>query len=173
MLACIRRRAAERGIEFRISLEDVRPLPTRCPILGVEIDYAPKGKRGYCQQSPSIDRVDPSLGYVPGNVWVISARANTIKNDATAFEHRAVAAAMEEQMRYQSMKRFSVTPGVSKPYRDGWDRIFGGKTSKLCTCVEQADIEKPCHCCGAHAGHACSHPAEEAAQKALALEDGK
>lgn len=39
----------------------------------------------------SLDRIVPSLGYVPGNVAVISHRANRIKSDATADELRAVA----------------------------------------------------------------------------------
>lgn len=41
-------------------------------------------------RKPSLDRVVPSLGYVKGNVRVISFRANRIKSDATADELRAV-----------------------------------------------------------------------------------
>jgi hypothetical protein len=37
----------------------------------------------------------PSLGYVPGNIRVISMRANRIKTDATADELRAVLRYME------------------------------------------------------------------------------
>lgn len=54
-------------------------------------------------------------------------------------------------------KKFQ-TGANSAAYRDSFDRIFKGETTKLCTCVDQADIEKPCHCCGAQAGHACTHP---------------
>lgn len=35
---------------------------------------------------PSLDRWDSSKGYVPGNVFVISYRANTLKNSATLDE---------------------------------------------------------------------------------------
>jgi hypothetical protein len=38
-----------------------------------------------------LDRVIPELGYVPGNVAVISLRANTMKQDATAAELRVLA----------------------------------------------------------------------------------
>lgn len=33
--------------------------------------------------APSLDRIDPKRGYVPGNVVVISRMANTIKQDAS------------------------------------------------------------------------------------------
>ena len=36
--------------------------------------------------SPTIDRIVPELGYVKGNVVVVSAKANRIKNDATITE---------------------------------------------------------------------------------------
>jgi hypothetical protein len=39
---------------------------------------------------PSLDRVIPALGYVPGNVRVISFRANRLKQDATAEEVAAI-----------------------------------------------------------------------------------
>lgn len=58
------------------------PLPTVCPLLGVELCY----NGPLSAVSPSLDRKDSSKGYVPGNVWVISHRANVIKNNATAEE---------------------------------------------------------------------------------------
>lgn len=42
--------------------------------------------------SPSLDRIIPTLGYVPGNVWVISHRANELKRDATLQEIQMLAA---------------------------------------------------------------------------------
>ena len=40
---------------------------------------------------PSLDRWDSAKGYVPGNVFVISYRANTLKNSATYEEILKVA----------------------------------------------------------------------------------
>jgi hypothetical protein len=58
--------------------------PTHCPVLGIEIDYYSEGRT---ENSPSFDRTNPSLGYVKGNVQIISYRANRIKNDGNAQEH--------------------------------------------------------------------------------------
>jgi hypothetical protein len=41
--------------------------------------------------APTLDRINNSCGYVPGNVAVISWRANRIKCDATPEELRRIA----------------------------------------------------------------------------------
>jgi len=46
--------------------------------------------------APSIDRVDNSKGYVPGNVRIISWRANRLKNDATVEEMELIIKYMKE-----------------------------------------------------------------------------
>ncbi len=45
--------------------------------------------------SPTIDRINSSRGYEPGNIEVISWRANRMKGDATAEEHRKIADRMD------------------------------------------------------------------------------
>lgn len=68
-----------------------------CPVLGIALRLdLPEGFTTHVPNSPSLDRVRPDLGYVPGNVRVISNRANLIKNDGTADEHRRIAAYIEE-----------------------------------------------------------------------------
>ena len=54
-----------------------------CPLLGVPMW---KNSEEPCANSYSLDRIDSSKGYVKDNVWVISRRANAIKNDATLEE---------------------------------------------------------------------------------------
>lgn len=83
-----KQRAGKRGIEFSITMSDLVPV-THCPLLGIELSFS--NSRGQKTNSPSIDRIDPSRGYVAGNVWVISARANQIKNDATLNEMEMIA----------------------------------------------------------------------------------
>lgn len=82
LLRSAKDRARKLDLPFSISLADIQ-IPERCPLLDVPIV---RGKGKPCAQSPSLDRIDPALGYVPGNVWVISYRANAIKQDATPAE---------------------------------------------------------------------------------------
>ena len=69
-----------------------------CPALGVpfflgdekaddyeKISFADRGR------SPSIDRIQPHLGYVEGNVAWISFKANQIKSEANSDEIELVA----------------------------------------------------------------------------------
>lgn len=67
--------------------------PSVCPILGIELDYYDPRK----ENSAEFDRIDSTKGYIKGNVWVISRRANRVKNDGTAEEHRLVSNAMFKQ----------------------------------------------------------------------------
>jgi len=74
-----KRRALKNGIPYSITHEDI-VIGKRCPLL--EVSLIP-GDRDF---APTLDRIDPSRGYVPGNVWVISMKANRIKNNATVDE---------------------------------------------------------------------------------------
>jgi hypothetical protein len=47
-------------------------------------------KRAALDSSPSLDRLVPALGYVIGNIHVISNRANTLKNNASIKELECV-----------------------------------------------------------------------------------
>lgn len=82
LLRAAKQRAKEKGLEFNIDLEDII-LPERCPLLGIPL-YTSEGQA--TGNSFSIDRLDSSKGYVKGNVWVVSKRANTLKGNATLEE---------------------------------------------------------------------------------------
>ena len=84
MLRRARSRAKERGLEFDIDLSDIH-IPTHCPVLGIEL-VAHKGRSGGNPNSPALDRIDNTKGYVKGNVMVVSHRANMMKVDASPEE---------------------------------------------------------------------------------------
>lgn len=87
-----RNRAREKGLDFNIDVGDI-VVPEKCPALGIPI-IRNEGVLGAGMNSPSLDRLDSSKGYIKGNVSVISWRANRIKCDGTAEEHEKIAAWM-------------------------------------------------------------------------------
>jgi hypothetical protein len=85
MLGGAKRRAEAAGVPFSLTMQDLRELVTEtCPALGVPLQWGYKGGHGKRPDSPSLDRVIPALGYVPGNVVIVSDLANQIKSNATA-----------------------------------------------------------------------------------------
>jgi hypothetical protein len=83
MVQQAQQRAKKTRAPFAITWEDV-VIPALCPLLGI-----PLLRDTHCKfhpNNPSLDRILPDKGYVPGNVWVISWRANVLKNNATLEE---------------------------------------------------------------------------------------
>ena len=68
LLKTAKHRAIKRGIEFNIDLSDI-VIPDVCPILGIPLVIADgTGKAGGRMNSPSLDRIDNTKGYVKGNI---------------------------------------------------------------------------------------------------------
>jgi hypothetical protein len=82
-------RAKRGGLEFSISHSDI-VVPSHCHVLGIKLFTTP-GLRGPRDNTPSVERIDPTKGYVSGNVMVVSMRANQIKNNASVVELRRIA----------------------------------------------------------------------------------
>jgi hypothetical protein len=92
--AAIRSRA--RGIPLALDWRYVESLwPDACPYLGIPLVA---GTHKLSRSSPTMDRVDPSRGYVEGNVEIVSFQANSMKNDAT--EDQLVTFALEVLRRH-------------------------------------------------------------------------
>lgn len=81
-----RERAAKEGIPFTIQREDI-VCPQVCPLLEIPLFV---GAKVLCDNSPTLDRKIPSSGYVPGNIRVISYKANRIKNNASYQEFETI-----------------------------------------------------------------------------------
>lgn len=94
MLVSARARAKKLGLEFNLTLEDIH-IPERCPYLGVLLRPSLTGSAQ--NNSPSLDRIDNTRGYIKGNVEVISSRANKCKSDLTLEEMERMAKAFLER----------------------------------------------------------------------------
>lgn len=77
-----------RAVDFDLTEADLG-WPTHCPVLGIKLNYP--GEFTHDPAGASFDRLDISLGYVRGNVIVVSRRANALRKDGTPTELRAVA----------------------------------------------------------------------------------
>lgn len=88
MLSQAKKRAKKIGVPFTVTAADVS-IPELCPVFGKPL--ARGNTRGPAPWSPSLDRTIPALGYVPGNVVVLSHKANVMKNDASPEELLAFA----------------------------------------------------------------------------------
>ncbi len=66
-----------------------------CPALGIKFVQPPAP---LTFATPEMDRIIPELGYVRGNIWVISRQANKMKNNGTAAMLRQIADAVDERI---------------------------------------------------------------------------
>ena len=83
-------RSAKIGVPYKLSfghVVDIFPKDSRCPVLGTKIYWSDHSRD---PQSPSLDRIEPELGYIDGNVAWLSNRANTIKNNGTYHEVKSL-----------------------------------------------------------------------------------
>lgn len=106
-------RAKRANIPFELTRSDISnmTIPITCPVLGIPLRQE-RGKR--TDNSLSIDRIDPNLGYTVDNVVFVSWRVNWLKNNAKLEEMRKMVefySALEAEELYHS----SLSGGVSDP----------------------------------------------------------
>lgn len=80
-------RAQKKGLPFNLTVDDLE-VPDRCPVFGMPLAWGTRKQR---DNSPSLDRIIPEKGYVPGNVLVVSWLANNVRRDFTPDQLRIVA----------------------------------------------------------------------------------
>lgn len=105
-----RRRAIKQRVPFALNFKDLT-MPDVCPVLGIKFDWT----EITTPNSPSLDRLNPNEGYVPGNVVIISHMANRIKSNATPNQIRAVADWVDEII---VMRDPTYSPGESWPCKE-------------------------------------------------------
>lgn len=136
-----RERARQLGVAFEIP--DTLSIPDFCPVLGLPL--TPGGQRS--ATSPSLDRIDPDLGYLPGNVRVISDKANRLKGNRTVekllelsltgptelrADYAKVAAYVDRELLLKEVRSKAQVPGT-----------VGSEWRKIETFLEAAFQRKP------------------------------
>lgn len=89
-----RRSAKIRNQECTLTLEDII-IPKNCPICNVLLTIQTKNK-----DSASIDRIDNSKSYIPGNIGIICWGCNKLKSNASLEHLQAIVRYMEERCRF-------------------------------------------------------------------------
>lgn len=82
MVQSAKYRAKRDGLPFSLKESDIT-IPDVCPVLGYKLAAGDRHNHDF---APTIDRLKPELGYVAGNIIIVSYWANRIKNDATIDE---------------------------------------------------------------------------------------
>lgn len=86
-LSALRNRAKREGMDFDLDESDLT-LPEFCPVFGIPLIISDSKLSA---NSPSVDRIDNSRGYVKGNIVVVSHKANSMKRAANLAEMRQLA----------------------------------------------------------------------------------
>lgn len=89
-------RAKKRGVPCTITIDDI-VVPETCPILGITLQYGNGKLSGH---SPSLDCIVPAQGYIPGNICVISHKANTLKSNMTINILEKIIAYIKKRAKY-------------------------------------------------------------------------
>ena len=78
-------RAKALNLPFTIGISDIK-LNEYCPILGTKLDVLTNNM----ETGMSLDKVDNTKGYVPGNIAIISRKANRLKGDGTITQFESI-----------------------------------------------------------------------------------
>ena len=89
----LKNRAKRENIPFNLEYSDII-WPTHCPVFNTVLVYDTLDKAQ--NNSASFDKVIPHLGYVKGNVKIISHRANWLKQDSTIEQLENIIRYMKE-----------------------------------------------------------------------------
>lgn len=83
LLGACRGSAKRRGLECTLTVDDIEPLlySMRCAVSGLPLSLEHDGGSARNPWTPSVDRIDCTRGYVPGNVRVVCWAFNMMRAD--------------------------------------------------------------------------------------------
>ena len=98
MLTWTRTRARRKGIEFDLTSQFLTELllAGHCAVTGLpfDVERSGDGKKGMKPFAPSVDRIDPKLGYVKSNVRIVCYIYNCAKSEFHDEDVMTMASAM-------------------------------------------------------------------------------
>lgn len=96
MLDWIKRRAKRKGIAFTLTLDRVRSAIESgvCEVTGIKFDLESYGPKKRSPWAPSVDRINPELGYTDDNVRVVVTIYNLAKSNFKADDLSRLARAI-------------------------------------------------------------------------------
>lgn len=80
LLAAVKHRAKKKGLEFNLTIDDI-VIPNFCPKTGIPLlihNNSENSKQKYID-TPSVDRINPNLGYVKDNIQIVCYWYNIAK----------------------------------------------------------------------------------------------
>lgn len=129
-----RHRAKKSSIPFDVTFLDF-DIPEVCPLRGVAFKV---GTGQHTEDSPTLDRKDPRRGYVKGNVWVISHKANRLKGQLTPNELRTfcenvlaldwITCTSDDEMEWQS-RQAERRRKILEKHKPRWWALWGSARS--------------------------------------------
>lgn len=152
--------AKKQNVPFDLDIEYLQQIKTDvCPVFKTIFVWHRIGLGQMNDESPTLDRVMPLLGYIRGNVVWISAKANRIKQNVTEKELYAVADWLHDK-RKEVLNAFKIEP----PSISAGSHISGAVGNELgsvSTPWTWEDSDDAHHHCGADAGKDTDHSTKE------------
>ena len=157
---CLRntkQRSRLNSMAFNLTFNYLMSITTdKCPIFKTPFVWKQaKGQGKSTNESPSLDKIIPELGYTQGNVAFISKRANRMKDDGTMQEHYAIA---DWIWNNTHAKENTTTP---VPAGDHIQGAVGAELGTVPTTGTWEDYYDAHHYCGATQGENTYHSTKE------------
>lgn len=91
-------RAKKKGLDFSITSEEIEEKLNYalCEKTGIPFDFSSRGDGSRSIYTPTLDRIDPELGYTSANTQVVVMAYNGLKSNGTDFQAVQVARALIE-----------------------------------------------------------------------------
>ena len=153
-----RDRAKRLNLPFSITLKYLRAIAEdKCPVFHTPFEW---GKSGlgcgkFKENGPQLDRIEPELGYVEGNVAFISHRANRLKDNGTMQDHYDIADWIWSHLHAKP----NSTPPV--PKRTNLKGVVHSEHRSVLATWTGKDHDNPHHHSGPIQGQDIDHSSEE------------